>query len=63
MQQGRKALVANKIVLKSKDLTAIALTCRTSRDFHEVLRAGGPYEKRAGHSDPGEEAAVCYMPS
>jgi len=40
--QGRKTLVANKIVLKSKELTSIALTCLTLRDFHEVSRAGGP---------------------
>ncbi len=36
MQQARKTLVANKIVLKSKELTSIALTCLTLRDFHEV---------------------------
>jgi hypothetical protein len=32
--QGRKTLVANKIVLKSKELTSIALTCLKLRDFH-----------------------------
>src|SRR6267143_6288417 len=32
----------NKIVLKSKELTSIALTCLTLRNFHEVSRAGGP---------------------
>jgi len=42
MQQARKTLVANKIVLKSKELTSIGLTCLTLRDFHEVSRAGGP---------------------
>jgi hypothetical protein len=39
---GRKTLVANKIVLKSKELTSIALTCLTLPNFHEVSRAGGP---------------------
>ena len=39
---GRKTLFANKIVLKSKELTSIALTCLTLRNFHEVSRAGGP---------------------
>jgi hypothetical protein len=40
--QARKTLVANKIVLKSKELTSIARTCLMLRDFHEVSRAGGP---------------------
>jgi hypothetical protein len=40
--QSRKTLVANKIVLKSKELTSIALTCLALRNFHEVSRAGGP---------------------
>jgi hypothetical protein len=40
--KARKTLVENKIVLKSKEQTSIALTWLTSRDFHEVSRAGGP---------------------
>jgi hypothetical protein len=39
---GRKTLVANKIVLKSKELTSTALACLTLRNFHEVSWAGGP---------------------
>jgi hypothetical protein len=42
VKQSRKTLVANKIVLKSKELTSIALTCLALRNFHEVSRAGGP---------------------
>jgi len=38
-----KPWVANRGVLKSKELTSRALPCLTLRDFHEVSRAAGPY--------------------
>jgi len=49
-----KTLVATKIVLKSKDLTSIALGLPDVARFHEVSRAGAPtklndiYEKLGG---------------
>src|SRR5713101_3410182 len=58
MQQSRKTLVANKIVLKPKELTSIALTYLTLRDFHEVSRAGGPTRQLSKRPGPPNYAEI-----
>jgi hypothetical protein len=56
--QARKTLVANKIGLKSKKLTSIALSWLTLRDFHEVSRAGSP-KRQTDQSSPKPAPAVA----
>jgi hypothetical protein len=47
-----KTCVANQVVLKSKDLASLTLTCLMLTDFHEVSRATQALDYERGTGEP-----------